>query len=112
MPPSFLLEDHAKRKGLPPPLFNPEGDSVFYNGKKFKLQRFGEKYGTLPESIAQASETGEAPGRKSCQRATLSPFSCRGQPGPLSRLDTRKLGGYLGERKANDLKIPSCLPPI
>ena len=70
MPPSFLLEDHAKRKGLPPPLFNPEGDSVFYNGKKFKLQRFGEKYGTLPESIAQASETGEAPGRKSCQRAT------------------------------------------
>lgn len=62
MPPSFLLEHHAKRKGLPPPLFNPEGDSVFYNGKKFKLQRFGEKYITLPESIAQASEPGEAPG--------------------------------------------------
>ncbi|XP_024427595.2 fer-1-like protein 5 [Desmodus rotundus] len=43
VPPSFLLEDHAKRKGLPPPLFNPEGDSVFYNGKKFKLQRFESK---------------------------------------------------------------------
>nr|KAF6273936.1 fer-1 like family member 5 [Myotis myotis] len=40
VPPSFLLEHHAKRKGLLPPLFNPDGDSVFYNGKKFKLQRF------------------------------------------------------------------------
>ncbi|XP_036080949.1 fer-1-like protein 5 [Rousettus aegyptiacus] len=41
--PSFLLEHHAKRKGLPPPLFNPNGDSVFYNGRKFKLQRFEPK---------------------------------------------------------------------
>lgn len=49
MPPSFLLKHHAKRKGLLPPLFNPDGDSVFYNGKKFKLQRFGEHY-TWPES--------------------------------------------------------------
>ncbi|XP_014647127.1 PREDICTED: fer-1-like protein 5 [Ceratotherium simum simum] len=43
MPPSFLLERHAKQKGLPPPLFNPEDDSVFYNGKKFKLQSFEPK---------------------------------------------------------------------
>ncbi|XP_008542602.1 fer-1-like protein 5 [Equus przewalskii] len=43
MPPSFLLERHAKRKGLPPPLFNTEDDSVFYNGKKFKLQSFEPK---------------------------------------------------------------------
>ncbi|KAF6103374.1 fer-1 like family member 5 [Phyllostomus discolor] len=43
VPPSFLLEHHAKRKRLPPPLFNPEGDSVFYNGKKFKLQHFESK---------------------------------------------------------------------
>lgn len=49
VPPSFLLEHHAKRKGLLPPLFNPDGDSVFYNGKKFKLQRFGEHY-MWPES--------------------------------------------------------------
>lgn len=49
VPPSFLLEHHAKRKGLLPPLFNPDGDSVFYNGKKFKLQRFGE-YCMRPES--------------------------------------------------------------
>ncbi|KAF6270415.1 fer-1 like family member 5 [Rhinolophus ferrumequinum] len=40
VPPSFLLEHHAKRKGLPPPLFSPEDDSVFYNGRKFKLQHF------------------------------------------------------------------------
>nr|XP_020762001.1 fer-1-like protein 5 [Odocoileus virginianus texanus] len=40
MPPSLLLEHHAKRKGLPPPLFSPEGDSVYYNGKKFQLQSF------------------------------------------------------------------------
>lgn len=51
MPPSFLLERHAKRKGLPPPLFNTKDDSVFYNGKKFKLQSFGEKQSTLPESM-------------------------------------------------------------
>ncbi|XP_061067067.1 fer-1-like protein 5 [Eubalaena glacialis] len=40
MPPSLLLEHHAKHKGLPPPLFSPEDDSVFYNGKKFRLQSF------------------------------------------------------------------------
>uniref|UniRef100_A0A8C6CT22 Fer-1 like family member 5 n=1 Tax=Moschus moschiferus TaxID=68415 RepID=A0A8C6CT22_MOSMO len=40
MPPGLLLEHHAKRKGLPPPLFSPEGDSVYYNGKKFQLQSF------------------------------------------------------------------------
>ncbi|XP_016074714.1 PREDICTED: fer-1-like protein 5 [Miniopterus natalensis] len=38
--PSVLLEHHAKRKGLPPPVFNTAGDSVYYNGKKFKLRRF------------------------------------------------------------------------
>uniref|UniRef100_A0A8C0NM80 C2 domain-containing protein n=1 Tax=Canis lupus familiaris TaxID=9615 RepID=A0A8C0NM80_CANLF len=40
MTPSFLLERHAKQKGLPPPLFSPEEDTVFYNGKNFKLQSF------------------------------------------------------------------------
>ncbi|XP_011812036.1 PREDICTED: fer-1-like protein 5 [Colobus angolensis palliatus] len=40
MPPSYLLERYAKRKGLPPPLFSPDEDAVFYNGKKFKLQSF------------------------------------------------------------------------
>ncbi|XP_023396913.2 LOW QUALITY PROTEIN: fer-1-like protein 5 [Loxodonta africana] len=40
MPPSYLLERHAKLKGLPPPLFDSEDNSVFYNGKKFKLQSF------------------------------------------------------------------------
>lgn len=54
MHPSFLLERHAKQKGLPPPLFNPEEDSVFYNGKQFRLQSFGEKYSTLLEG----TETG------------------------------------------------------
>lgn len=49
MTPSFLLERHAKQKGLPPPLFSPEEDTVFYNGKNFKLQSFGEKYSTLWE---------------------------------------------------------------
>lgn len=50
MPPSYLLERYAKRKGLPPPLFSPEEDAVFYNGKKFKLQSFGELRRTLAES--------------------------------------------------------------
>ncbi|XP_062933805.1 fer-1-like protein 5 [Cynocephalus volans] len=40
MPPSCLLERHAQHKGLPPPLFDPKEDSVFYNGKKFKLKSF------------------------------------------------------------------------
>ncbi|KAM9212099.1 LOW QUALITY PROTEIN: fer-1-like protein 5 [Dugong dugon] len=43
MPPSYLLERHAKLKGLPPPLFNSEDNSVFYNGKKFELQSFEPK---------------------------------------------------------------------
>lgn len=41
------MERYAKQKGLPPPVFDLEGDSVFYNGKKFKLQNFGEP-STLP----------------------------------------------------------------
>nr|XP_020021559.1 fer-1-like protein 5 [Castor canadensis] len=40
MLPSYLLERYAKRKGLCPPVFNTEEDSVFYNGKKFNLQNF------------------------------------------------------------------------
>lgn len=47
MPPSYLLERYAKRKGLPPPLFSPEEDAVFYNGKKFKLQSFEPKPPTV-----------------------------------------------------------------
>ncbi|XP_076990834.1 fer-1-like protein 5 [Tamandua tetradactyla] len=43
MSPSRLLERYAKRKGLPPPLFNIKDDSVLYNGKNFKLQRFEPK---------------------------------------------------------------------
>ncbi|XP_019065151.1 fer-1-like protein 5 isoform X2 [Fukomys damarensis] len=48
MPPSYLLERYAKRKGLPPPVFDPEGDSVFYRGKKYKLQSFESKAPTVP----------------------------------------------------------------
>uniref|UniRef100_A0A2K6JUX0 Fer-1 like family member 5 n=1 Tax=Rhinopithecus bieti TaxID=61621 RepID=A0A2K6JUX0_RHIBE len=47
MPPSYLLERYAKRKGLPPPLFSPDEDAVFYNGKKFKLQSFEPKTPTV-----------------------------------------------------------------
>lgn len=47
MSPSSLLERYAKQKGLPPPVFNLEDDSVFYNGKKLQLQSFGEP-STLP----------------------------------------------------------------
>uniref|UniRef100_A0A8C4L2L3 C2 domain-containing protein n=1 Tax=Equus asinus asinus TaxID=83772 RepID=A0A8C4L2L3_EQUAS len=56
MPPSFLLERHAKRKGLPPPLFNTEDDSVFYNGKKFKLQSFGENCAASSGKLQVPSE--------------------------------------------------------
>ncbi|KAM5227805.1 fer-1-like protein 5 [Ctenodactylus gundi] len=48
MPPSYLLERYAKRKGLPPPVFDPKEDSVFYNGKKFKLKSFEPKAPTAP----------------------------------------------------------------
>ncbi|XP_058134096.1 fer-1-like protein 5 [Dasypus novemcinctus] len=40
MHPSTLLERYAKRKGLPPPLFNSKDDSVVYNGQLFRLQSF------------------------------------------------------------------------
>nr|XP_012642367.1 fer-1-like protein 5 isoform X2 [Microcebus murinus] len=40
MSPTYLLEHYAKQKGLPPPLFNSEENSVFYNGKNFKLTSF------------------------------------------------------------------------
>ncbi|XP_004633299.1 fer-1-like protein 5 isoform X1 [Octodon degus] len=48
MPPSYLLERYAKRKGLPPPVFDPKGDSVLYRGKKFNLQNFEPKAPTVP----------------------------------------------------------------
>lgn len=89
MPPSFLLEHYAMRKGLLPPLFNPDGDSVFYNGKKFKLQRFGE-YCTRPESTGQASGTREAPDARAA-RGREFPSSCRGSYG-YCRLGMRKVG--------------------
>ncbi|GAB1284876.1 Fer-1-like protein 5 [Apodemus speciosus] len=40
MTPSYLLYRHAKQKGLPPPVFDLEGDSIYYNGEKFNLQSF------------------------------------------------------------------------
>uniref|UniRef100_A0A8C6QPE9 Fer-1 like family member 5 n=1 Tax=Nannospalax galili TaxID=1026970 RepID=A0A8C6QPE9_NANGA len=43
MSPSYLLEHYAKQKGLPPPVFDQEEDSVLYNGKKFMLQSFESK---------------------------------------------------------------------
>ncbi|KAM4867839.1 fer-1-like protein 5 [Thomomys bottae] len=53
MLPSFLLERHAKRKGLPPPMFSSKEDSAFYNGKTFKLRDFEPKppdvYGLGPK---------------------------------------------------------------
>ncbi|XP_076413608.1 fer-1-like protein 5 isoform X1 [Peromyscus maniculatus bairdii] len=38
--PSHLLTRYARQKGLPPPIFDLENDSVFYNGKRFELQSF------------------------------------------------------------------------
>lgn len=73
MLPSFLLEHHAKRKGLPPPLFNPNGDSVFYNGRKFKLQRFG-KQSSLPESADLGLRLGMLRGGRTPQVAPFAPF--------------------------------------
>ncbi|XP_051008619.1 fer-1-like protein 5 [Acomys russatus] len=43
MTPSSLLDQYAKQKGLPPPVFDLEDDSVVYNGKKFTLQNFESK---------------------------------------------------------------------
>ncbi|KAG8509687.1 Fer-1-like protein 5, partial [Galemys pyrenaicus] len=48
MSPSVLLEHHAKRKSLPPPQFSPGEDSVFYNGKNFKLKSFEPKDPVAP----------------------------------------------------------------
>lgn len=47
--PSYLLDRYAKQKGLPPPVFDLDGDSIVYNGKTFSLQSFGEP-STLPDS--------------------------------------------------------------
>lgn len=72
MPPSLLLEHHAKRKGLPPPLFSPEEDSVLYNGKKFRLQSFGEMHSTLPESTDPGLCKQWGSRWRSCQRTCPS----------------------------------------
>lgn len=72
--PSFLLERHAKQKGLPPPLFNPEDDSVFYNGTKFKLQSFGEKYGALPESTEPGLQNQGGSRIRELPKSIPSPF--------------------------------------
>ena len=76
MPPSLLLEHHAKRKGLPPPLFSPEGDSVYYNGKKFELQSFGETHTHLPASAGPGLCLQWGSGWRSCQRALPPPCPC------------------------------------
>lgn len=60
MTPSYLLYRYAKQKGLPPPVFDLEGDSIYYNGEKFKLQSFGEP-GTLPDSTGVASGNQQRP---------------------------------------------------
>ncbi|XP_041511848.1 fer-1-like protein 5 [Microtus oregoni] len=38
--PSYLLDRYAKQKGLPPPVFDLDDDSIVYNGKTFRLQSF------------------------------------------------------------------------
>ncbi|XP_075418791.1 fer-1-like protein 5 [Tenrec ecaudatus] len=43
MLPSYLLERHAKLRGLSLPLFSTEDDSVLYAGEKIHLQRFEPK---------------------------------------------------------------------
>ncbi|XP_049640551.1 fer-1-like protein 5 [Suncus etruscus] len=48
VPPTTLLEQHARRKGLSRPEFNVEDDSVLYNGIKFHLQHFEPKTPNLP----------------------------------------------------------------
>lgn len=72
MPPSFLLEHYAMRKGLLPPLFNPDGDSVFYNGKKFKLQHFGE-YCSRPESTGPGLRNQRGSGMEELPEGTSFP---------------------------------------
>lgn len=63
MTPSFLLYRHAKQKGLPPPVFDLEGDSIYYNGEQFKLQSFGEP-SARPDSTGVASENQQGPGQR------------------------------------------------
>lgn len=85
MSPSYLLERYAKRKGLPPPVYDLEEDSVLYNGKKFKLESFGE-ISLLPENTSSASETSEAPQNEECgehERETET-----------ERMDGRAKGGH------------------
>lgn len=56
MTPSYLLYRYAKQKGLPPPVFDLEGDSIYYNGEKFKLQSFGEHRCSLREPVRTRAE--------------------------------------------------------
>ncbi|XP_055985030.1 fer-1-like protein 5 [Sorex fumeus] len=48
VPPTVLLEQHARRKGLSRPVFNMEEDTVFYNGTVFKLKHFEPQTPRLP----------------------------------------------------------------
>nr|XP_027775573.1 fer-1-like protein 5 [Marmota flaviventris] len=46
--PSYLLERYTKGKGQPPPVFNPEEDSVLYNGEEINLKTFEPEPLTVP----------------------------------------------------------------
>lgn len=91
MPPSFLLEHHAMRKGLLPPLFNPDGDSVFYNGKKFKLQRFGESC-TRPGSTGPGLRDQGGSRMEELPEGTSLPFLLQRAALATCRLGMRKAG--------------------
>lgn len=107
--PSFLLEHHAKRKGLPPPLFNPNGDSVFYNGRNFKLQRFG-KQNSLPESADPGLRLGMLRGGRTAPRQHLQPPSfCGGDHGHCPSW-AQEGEGCLEEGKANGPAVPPSAP--
>ncbi|KAL1771885.1 fer-1 5 [Sigmodon hispidus] len=56
MSPSHLLDRYAKQKGLPPPVYDLENDSVFYNGKNFELQSFEEAKLPTYESLGAKKE--------------------------------------------------------
>ncbi|XP_035308371.1 fer-1-like protein 5 isoform X2 [Cricetulus griseus] len=47
--PSYLLDRYAKQKGLPPPVYDLEKDSVFYNGKMVQLKSFESTPPTLKD---------------------------------------------------------------
>lgn len=108
--PSHLLTRYARQKGLPPPIFDLENDSVFYNGKRFELQSFGEP-STLPvnESVALGNKCG--PEMKECRREGRMKRGCprveSTRISPVFPSHRRPGWGGCSDGNANDSMIPS-----